>query len=116
VPSVSYSCIEGGLHGARCAGTPSDGTGGGNIGADLVNHDPLFVDPDGIDDTLGNEDDNYRLQAGSPCIDAGDDLALPADAADLDSDGDTAEDVPYDLDGNPRVSGSYVDMGAYEYQ
>ena len=37
--------------------------------------DPLFTDPDGADDILGNEDDDFHLQAGSPAIDAGDPLS-----------------------------------------
>jgi parallel beta-helix repeat protein len=59
---------------------------------------------------------DVRLSAGSGCIDVGDDASLPADTADVDSDGDTAEPLPLDLDGNPRISGSFVDMGAYEFQ
>ena len=63
----------------------------------------------------------------SPCIDAGENAAVPSDILDLDNDSDTAEPLPYDLDGNPRFiddpattdSGSgvppIVDMGAYEY-
>ncbi|MHC5056609.1 MAG: hypothetical protein ACYTKD_18090 [Planctomycetota bacterium] len=98
-PIVSSSCVEGGLP-AGCLDA------GGNIGADLVNDDPLFAGAPG----------DLRLQLGSGCIDTGDDTALPADAADLDGDLDTTEPVPLDLDGNPRVSGSFVDMGTYEYQ
>jgi predicted outer membrane repeat protein len=62
-------------------------TGNGNIRLD-----PLFVDP---------LQEDYHLQAGSPCIDAGttDGLELPE----------------IDLDGNPRISGLAVDIGAYEY-
>ena len=85
---------------------------------------------------------DYHLQAGSPCIDAGDSSAVPADVADLDDDGDTTEQLPFDLDGNTRLVESTwddvlqissdndtyialtwpppdygdVDMGAYEYQ
>jgi len=44
---------------------------------------------------------NYRLQIGSPCIDAG--TNIPAV-------------VPTDLDGNPRTVNGIVDMGAYENQ
>jgi hypothetical protein len=59
---------------------------GGNISAD-----PLFVDP-------ANGD--FRLQAGSPCINAGlDELAVGA----------------LDLDNNPRIYNGRVDMGAYEF-
>ncbi len=81
-------------------------TGGGNIYAD-----PLFVDPDGADDTVGTEDDDLRLSAGSPCIDAGDRSALPVG-------------VVTDLDGNPRFAddpatentGDCLDLGAFEFQ
>ncbi|MCA9426845.1 MAG: SUMF1/EgtB/PvdO family nonheme iron enzyme, partial [Candidatus Omnitrophica bacterium] len=49
-PEITYSCVQSGLPGV------------GNINAY-----PLFVDPD-------NED--YRLQDGSPCIDGGTDLGM----------------------------------------
>ncbi len=77
---------------------------GGWSGSGNIDADPLFVDPDNGD---------YRLSAGSPCIDAGDNTAVP-------------EGIRRDLDGNPRfvngttsfqlASGPIVDMGAYEYQ
>ncbi len=56
---------------------------------------------------------DYHVQLTSPCVDAGDDSALPADVADLDGDGDSAEVLPIDFDGQPRVLG-VLDMGAYE--
>ena len=73
-------------------------------------------------------DGDYRLSAGSPCIDAGGNAAVPADELDLDGDGDFDEPLPFDLDGHPRFvddpntpdTGAgeppIVDMGAYEFQ
>jgi hypothetical protein len=102
--TASYSNVEDGWPGE------------GNIDAD-----PCFVEQ-GHWDTHGIWiGGNYHLVAGSPVIDIGDDTAVPADAVDLDGDGDTAELVPYDLDLNARrVDGNndgncVVDMGAYEY-
>ncbi len=92
---------------------------GGWAGEGNIDRDPLFVDSD---------NDDYRLSAGSPCIDAADNNAVPPDEFDLDEDGDTDEALPYDLDGNPRFVDDpgtkdtgvgrppIVDMGAYEFQ
>lgn len=96
--AISHSCIQGGWD-----------RGVGNL--DL---DPLFLDADGADDIVGTPDDDLRLTIFSPCIDTGDNVSLPADIADLDGDGDTAEALPVDLSGNRRVRGSRIDMGAYE--
>jgi hypothetical protein len=68
--------------------------------------DPLFVDASKGD---------YRLQAESPCLDAGQASVLPADVADIGLNGNTAETVPNDLDMKARVQGDTVDMGAYEW-
>lgn len=67
----------------------------------------------------GTTDDDYgdlRLQAGSPAITYGNNGGLPTDAYDLDKDANTAETIPYDLDGNDRVVNSKVDLGVYEYE
>jgi len=115
-PLVIYCNVQGGWEGQ------------GNIDAD-----PLFVQEPhpGPDDVWGTEDDDYgdlRLSAGSPCIDAADNTAVPPDVLDLDEDGDTDEPIPFDLDGNPRFIDDpdtedtgygeppVVDMGAYEFQ
>ncbi|MFC1782131.1 S8 family serine peptidase [Planctomycetota bacterium] len=118
--AVYYSCIQ--------DDDPNDATvypGVGNI-----DDYPLFVDPNGLDKIAGTLDDDLRLSAGSPCIDAGDNTAVPADSADLDGDGNTAVRIPFDLEGRPRFIDDpsavdtgladppnypvIVDMGAYE--
>jgi predicted outer membrane repeat protein len=91
-PSVSNSCIRGGWPG-----------GTGNIDAD-----PLFSDPNGPDGIPGTKDDNFRLTADSPCLDAADNTLISAG-------------VETDLDGLSRIvdadcSGTVTaDMGAYEF-
>jgi len=71
----------------------NDVAGSGTITPDnCINTNPLFVGGG-----------NYHLQATSPCIDIGNNSYVPAG-------------VTIDLDGNPRIAGSVVDMGAYEYQ
>ena len=87
--------------------------------------DPLFSapdDPDGADDTFATADDGLTLTDGSRALDAGDNDALPADAQDLDDDGDTNEALPLALTGAARVNDNdgdpdtpaAVDVGAYE--
>jgi len=84
---VDYSCIEGltGFFG-----------GTGNIG-----DNPLFADSDGPDNTPGTLDDDFRLSANSPSINAGDPAggSLPST----------------DLDAHVRLLCGRVDMGAYEF-
>lgn len=60
---------------------------GGNIESD-----PLFTDA---------ANDDYILQATSPCLDAGDNSLISE---------------TLDLSGNPRISNTTVDMGCYEFQ
>ncbi len=63
---------------------------GGWPGYSILDSAPMFVDP---------ENGDFRLQPGSPCIDAG-----------------TLEDAPEtDINGINRPLGDGVDMGAYEY-
>jgi parallel beta-helix repeat protein len=97
-PDVTYSCIQNHTAGGQ-----------GNIGAD-----PCFVEPgnwvDANDPNIIVEpsdpnavwvDGDYHLLPDSPCIDAGDPNYI-------------AEPNETDLDGNPRVRGGRIDMGAYE--
>jgi predicted outer membrane repeat protein len=67
--------------------TDQDPAGAGNI-----TNDPAFVNWQNSD---------FHLTANSPCINSGDNLYVTA---------------TNDLDGNPRIVGSTVDIGAYEYQ
>jgi hypothetical protein len=69
-----------------CDTTPLPTYGVGNIDAE-----PLFVDTNGWR--------NLRLQPDSPCINAGNNAYVF---------------TATDLDGNPRILGGTVDMGAYE--
>lgn len=102
---------------------------GGYPGTGNIDADPRFVvDPDGTPELFGCFScpiavGDLRLRAGAPCIDAGDNAALPPDEFDLDGDGNTTEPIPFDLAGLPRVvrgllgsSSATVDMGAYERQ
>ncbi|MBN1436914.1 MAG: right-handed parallel beta-helix repeat-containing protein [Sedimentisphaerales bacterium] len=88
VPIITYCCVQGGYPGL------------GNIG-----DDPLFADPAGLDNTLGTKDDNLRLPARSPAVDAGDNTIVTA---------------PTDFDQGPRIIDGHadgtliVDIGAYE--
>lgn len=90
---------------------------------DNISSDPLFIDVDGADNTLGTVDDNFRIAnypTASPCKDTGDETLRLEDFADLDENDNTSEDTPLDLDLVDRVSiddrviGSEIDMGPYE--
>ena len=72
-----------------------------------VSHSCTTPDPGGTSNITGDPRfvnaavGNYRLSSGSPCINAGTNEAWMAGAT--------------DLDGNPRINGGTVDMGAYEF-
>lgn len=85
-----------------------------------------FVDADGADNLIGTADDDLHLQAISGAIDHGCGTLLPADVADLDNDGNTAEPLPVDMDGQPRLADDlapntglggqpFLDFGADEF-
>ncbi len=120
--TVLYSDAQGGLSSVYVDPNCSVIWGLGNINAD-----PCFVEPgywaDANDPNIVVEpndpnaiwvDGDYHLLPDSPCIDSGDNNSVPADIHDLDGDGNTAEPLPFDLDGNPRVINGRIDMGAYE--
>ncbi len=107
--SVDYSCVQN-----WADLVPGEGN---------INADPTFIEnpdpgPDGIWGTEDDEFGNLRIAAGSPCIDAADNTAVPGG-------------IEFDLDGNPRFVDDpdtedtghseygdppIVDMGSYEYQ
>ena len=89
-------------------------------GVGNIDTDPMFTDPAALD---------YRPAPGSPCIDAGDNSAVPPDAADIDNDADTTEPIPLDANHSPRFTDDpaapdsgdpgdsglpVIDMGAWE--
>lgn len=90
--------------------------------------DPYFVDPDGLDNVLGTKDDHLHLRLDSPSIDKGSDASMnvPRDSGDVDDDGNTAEELPWDLPGSRRIfdagvadppeNANNIDQGAYEEQ
>lgn len=84
--TVTYSLVEGGFA----------------SGSHVLTDDPLFVDANGPDNIFGTLDDDLHLQVGSPAIDAGDNTRLPVDVADSNGNGDIAEVIPLDLDGDSR--------------
>ncbi len=90
-------------------------SGGVSVGPGTLLADPMLLDPDGPDNVPGNADDDLRLAAASPAIDAASNAALPADVADLDGDQDTVEPTPLDASALARVVAGIVDMGAFEF-
>jgi hypothetical protein len=90
---VTYCDIQGGASSIVLGEGSTLSYGPGNL--DL---DPLFADPDGPDNNpLTYLDNDYRLAAGSPCTDAGDNALVGPDLADIDGDGDITEPTPLDL-------------------
>ena len=64
-----------------------------DLGSNVMNTNPKFIDDSG----------DFHLESDSPCIDTGTD--------------ELAQELPEkDIDGNPRISGENIDIGAYEYQ
>jgi predicted outer membrane repeat protein len=99
-PTIDFCCVQGWT--------------GGFGGSGNFRFNPRFADPHGCDGIAGTLDDHYALENGSPCVNAGDNYALPGDDLDQDGDGITAEILPLDLDREPRIFQGAVDIGAYE--
>ncbi len=85
---------------------------GVDLGANL-DADPRFLMPP-VPGGAAPQAIDLRVQAGSLALNSGDATLVPADPADVDGDGNTAETLPVDLAGAPRIAGTSVDMGAYE--
>lgn len=109
--NVSYSLIS-------TDTVPYAGTG--NVASTTS---PFIQDPnDGADNVWGEpqngiSDDNcgdLMLQPSAVTVDSGSNGAVPADIVDVNSNGNTAETLPIDLDGKARIYNTTVDMGAYE--
>lgn len=88
--SNNYDLNGAGYHYYNCCTTPTLGSG---YSTNCLTADPLFTSI-----TPGAED--YHLQTGSPCIDAGMNAGWMAGGV--------------DLDGNPRIENAVVDLGCYE--
>jgi hypothetical protein len=104
---------------ANCILQGCGGSGGGWIGSTFkidggnnIDGDPQFVN--WIDPASGGWTatvaGNYRLQCASPALNAGDSVSFKTAAGISSMTGAT------DLDGNARLFGANVDMGAYERQ
>jgi len=74
---------------------------------------PLFTDANGADNVNGTLDDDLRLAAGSPCLDAGNNSYVPAGALSDAAAAPRFHDVPAAPD-TGSGSSPLVDMGALE--
>ncbi len=95
---ITHSDVQGGCEstGSLC--------GEGNIDVD-----PLFVN------AVSGQPADLHLRDGSPCIDTGSlDGYTAIDKSDADDDGSDSDYLSIDIDGNFRVLGTQIDMGAYE--
>ena len=95
---ISYCDIQGSQDNILIDSGSMLGWGQGNIDVD-----PWFVQAGYVDDTRNYVEGDWHLMKNSPCIDAGDPAYL-------------TESAETDIDGNARISGAAVDLGADEYE
>ena len=84
------------------------------VGSNNIDANPFFVDADGPDNTVGTDDDNLRLQADSPCIDAADSTSLVMDNVFADLDGTLRFVNYFGKDDTGAGLYPYLDMGTFE--
>lgn len=94
---ISYCNIQGGKEIITSDDNCTVEWGLGNINAD-----PNFVNLGSLTSSEGFTPGDYHLHGDSPCIDAGDPEFI-------------TEPSETDIDGNPRISGTKIDMGADEF-
>ena len=118
----SYTVENGFTKGIEVSADSADGVAGyksivraGNIFVNpgfLLDPDAGLYGWDGVDDNYGN----LRLSSASPCIDVGDNSAIPA-GIEMDLDNNPRRvDGPVTNSGAPENDAPYVDMGVYEYR
>jgi hypothetical protein len=81
-------------------------TGTGNFNGTLAENNPLFISPALVSAPTITGD--YRLKAASPAINAGNNELYETARGLIPS-------LDFDLDGNPRLYGTRIDLGAYEF-
>jgi parallel beta-helix repeat protein len=102
---ANYSNTQNGQAGVYVGPDCTLNWGSGNIDIEPMFVDAGYWDPNGTPNDANDDfwvEGDYHLLPESPCIDAGDPNYVP-------------EPNGTDLDGNPRVFGGRIDMGAYEF-
>ena len=102
---VAYSNIEGGIFGGNVVDLIAAKPGVMDFGNNQFSK-PQFSNTLGSDGIVGTVDDGLELLPTSPLIDAGDNNLLPNTPG--------GKEKPTDVQGNPRILGRTIDMGAYE--
>jgi hypothetical protein len=103
--TLNYTDLQGGRYNVFVGNWSTLNSGPGNIDADPRFVEPGYWDHNGTPHYIWDNfwvDGDYHLLPTSPCIDSGDPNYTPGPSE-------------TDLDGNPRVTGYAVEMGAYEY-